>query len=81
MKKKRLSRRGRRGRKLGGDERDGEGQGVKTRGIKEGWRLFPLYNFFCLSGRACIIYIGCETYGSRAMKTRAAFLCLDRTDV
>jgi hypothetical protein len=48
MKKKRLSRRGRRGRKLGGDERDGEGQGVKTRGIKEGWRLFPLYNFFVL---------------------------------
>jgi hypothetical protein len=46
--KKRLSRRGRRGRKLGGDERDGEGEGVKARGIKEGWCLFSFYNFFVL---------------------------------
>lgn len=66
-------------RKLAATKEMGKGR-VKASGIKEEWRLFSFYNSFCLSGGACIIYIGCETYG-RATKRRAVFLCLASKDV
>jgi hypothetical protein len=53
-----------------------------VRGIKEEWRLFSLYNFFFVVVEGLVSYIlECETYGRRATKTRAAFLCLARKDV